>query len=491
VTDDRRSWSACGAACAFSYLLLGGLFSLRLGFFHTRWFNPDEFVHMHAAWCVAEGGVPYRDFYVHHTPWLWYLLAPLVAGAANDPSSAVHALVLGRATSLVLSGATLCVVVWLGWIWSGPLGGPVAALILAGLRIFLLKTVEIRPDVPALLLWIGCLVGLAHALGGAGQRGGRRGAFLAAGLSLGGALMFNQKIAFVLPGVGLVGLAWIVCASPRTAAAARVVSATWFVVGLCAPFAATWAYLAAHAAGSTFLHHTMLLASQWKAAEPPEPWLRQLATEEWPVLLLTAGGVGTWLWGCVRARRCDWLGLVLLASAISLLLGLLVVATAFAQYYLPLLPLLALFAARCLSAINAALPARVRWVVLCPVLALLQITPLTFVRDHWDWQNDQQLKQLAYVMANAAPSEPVLDGFRGLGVFRPHAWYYYWLAADLRGMLPRETVDAFIDDLESGRVKPKVVVADVQLVRLSPRLAPFVRSHYTYGADDIWLRNPG
>ncbi len=38
----------------------------------------DEFEHLHASWLVSIGKVPYRDFFEHHNPLLWYLSAPLV-----------------------------------------------------------------------------------------------------------------------------------------------------------------------------------------------------------------------------------------------------------------------------------------------------------------------------------------------------------------------------------------------------------------------------
>jgi hypothetical protein len=43
---------------------------------HRR-FDIDELEHAHAAWCVAQGLIPYRDFFEHHPPALYLLSAPL------------------------------------------------------------------------------------------------------------------------------------------------------------------------------------------------------------------------------------------------------------------------------------------------------------------------------------------------------------------------------------------------------------------------------
>ena len=39
-------------------------------------FFMDTLEHIHASWLVSEGKVPYRDFFEHHNPLLWYLFAP-------------------------------------------------------------------------------------------------------------------------------------------------------------------------------------------------------------------------------------------------------------------------------------------------------------------------------------------------------------------------------------------------------------------------------
>ena len=36
-----------------------------LSFSKVRYFNPDEFEHLHFAWCISKGMLPYRDFFEH------------------------------------------------------------------------------------------------------------------------------------------------------------------------------------------------------------------------------------------------------------------------------------------------------------------------------------------------------------------------------------------------------------------------------------------
>src|SRR5262249_48141951 len=66
------------------WLLVGltGLVLLACGILafeiRRRGIDPDELEHVHAAYCVWRGDVPYRDFFEHHAPALYYILVPLM-----------------------------------------------------------------------------------------------------------------------------------------------------------------------------------------------------------------------------------------------------------------------------------------------------------------------------------------------------------------------------------------------------------------------------
>ncbi len=322
------------AACWFVASGLVALFSLRLDLFKGRGFNPDEFEHLHAAWCVSHGGIPYSNFFEHHTPWFYWLLAPFVSQAGDSYDSAVAALGAARGVTLVLTAAALVALVWVGRVWTGLLCGLAAALLLAGMPTFLDKTIEVRPDVPAMGLWMCCLAFLIRGVQrGAGQRG--RLWFFASGLCLGGAIMFTQKMLFTLPGLGLGLGAWLVLGARRqTEGSARergggiarsVRSASpdrpgalfgrlagiekrqraaalqtlrdpaargaiqpgvnsqklrllaWWSVGLVLPLVLTWAAFAFRGAGFAFIYNNFLLNAHWQAAEPPQPFLQRMS----------------------------------------------------------------------------------------------------------------------------------------------------------------------------------------------------------------------
>ncbi len=46
---------------------------------HVPTQNGDNIEHIHSSFLITQGLVPYRDFFQHHNPLMWYLFAPLTA----------------------------------------------------------------------------------------------------------------------------------------------------------------------------------------------------------------------------------------------------------------------------------------------------------------------------------------------------------------------------------------------------------------------------
>ena len=55
-------------------------------------------------------------------------------------------------------------------------------------------------------------------------------------------------------------------------------------------------------------------------------------------------------------------------------------------------------------------------------------------------------------------------------------------------MLPPKELEAFEEHLESGAVKPRLVVMDNNLRALSQRFVVFVHNNYEDAGNDIWVR---
>ena len=64
-------------------IILGVYISFWLLFNHQPK-TGDDVEHLHSAWLVLQGQVPYKDFFQHHNPLMWYLFTPIMNIFAYD-----------------------------------------------------------------------------------------------------------------------------------------------------------------------------------------------------------------------------------------------------------------------------------------------------------------------------------------------------------------------------------------------------------------------
>ncbi|MGH7207344.1 MAG: glycosyltransferase family 39 protein, partial [Nitrospiraceae bacterium] len=105
---------------------------------------------MHYAWMVMNGYRPYRDFFENHPPGFWYLLAPLARLFDESPAY----LFACRTAMFLVTLAIVFIVYKLaadGWGWVGAL---FSIALLNVEFIFVLKTLEVRPDQLVVLSWL-------------------------------------------------------------------------------------------------------------------------------------------------------------------------------------------------------------------------------------------------------------------------------------------------------------------------------------------------
>ncbi|HVS64993.1 MAG TPA: hypothetical protein VMT85_15985 [Thermoanaerobaculia bacterium] len=444
----------------------------------NRAFQIDEVEHMHAAYHVASGRLPYVGFWQLHDPLLYGLLGPITD--ARDPHTSYRR---GRLLMLFLMLGTAGAAAMA----AGRLAGPGAAALSGGLLVlhttFVERGIEIRPDGLAAFL-----VTLALALQ-LGEREERRLPAMLAGALLGLALLATKKTVFV---AAIFGIWWLVRAWRRRRLAPL------------APALATVSVLALAVAAMlalgifpAYVRATWLTSME--AAGGSEVWIpfqptRFLAREGLRNLPFVAlAGLG-WFAAAILHRCGDGLDRRLLFPA---LLAAGAVASLWLQPFpwpythLGILPAVAVIAAagtsRALGRVSPLL-ARHRWGVVAGILLLSGVvaSPRLLEKASPDPGPRGQARQLALldeVQRSTAPEDPVFD-MAGL-YFRPDAYPAYALSSDLLRLVHRGGLPPLIDELRARGVVALIVNYRVDWLQGEER--DFFAYRFVHRTDNLFV----
>jgi hypothetical protein len=373
----------------------------------ARTFDHDEFEHVHSAWYVATGRVPYRDFFQNHHPLLHYLLAPLVRtdGAPTDLLNlrlTMLPLVAGLLASALGVAAAAGTSRRVGW---------TAVFLLLTMTTFVKTGIEIRPDVPFALCASVAIVLFLRALE-------RPGAVLpaACGIALGVGLLFHQKAAVLVAVIAVVALGhWRLRGLVRVA---------WLVVPSLAAIASLAAWFAMRGALDDYWNMAWRFAALTTGRTPGRV-LAKLARsliQNSGFWLLAAAGVAIAITSRTAERRLralGWLTLLFVAALVA-------AGRPVEQYLLPVFPALAVLAAWALDRWAGARPDwRRRLAAGCALVAAIPVSVLM------GWTvpaHGAQIERMAFVLGLAPPGTSVHDGDIQFNVFRDDVHHMWFLA---------------------------------------------------------------
>lgn len=431
-------------------------------------FDHDEIEHLHAAWLVVHGALPYRDFLEQHHPVLWYLLAPLVRLFASP-----HLLVFTvRCAGLGMLGLLLLVVSRL--VRRIIPGAPArwVLLLLVSSFLFTANSLEVRPDpLMNLLFFSGLLAWLSFL-----ERR-RLWSAAAAGLLFGLAAAVLQKALFP----EAVVLLWTAaaCVWPRQERRQRwrrlagvgiALLTTMGMVGLLALWmraAGIWEdfFFWNYAFNRTFYLEANI-TEHFSAAkvfgrgflQDPALWIAGVAGA-----VLMARDLWRRRPACLPAGACepaDDARLLLLVLAIAYGAFLAFNRFPFAQYFIVLMPLVAIFAGRAL----VALPGQ-RWGWIVPLAATAMVAEFVILVAFFETNEDQRGVQ-ERVLRETAPAQTIFVPPPRHPIFRRDG-AYFWFNARMIG-------DVYARGVAEGRYRGEKLALEAGRWRQTPPAVVFL-----------------
>jgi len=456
----------------------------------NRWFDPDEYIHMHYAWMVMKGYRPYLDFFENHPPGFWYLLAPL-AGFFDESSAYLFAC---RVVMCLVTLAIFIMVYKLAAVGPGHAGPLFSIFLLSVEFIFLLKTLEVRPDQIVVLGWLlGAwflirprdavpfwAYGVSGACVGIGLLVSPKPLF--AILSLGGALVMLRQMEGVRPPAwrdivlfGLMSVTPMAC----------TLLLMWFLDE-------GWPFLLVQYA---FLYNFAYpeRISGFKA-------IYEFVLDS-PVFWVSTGigsllAIRRWRQGESEHERRRFV--VLMISTVGAALAHFVLIPApYPQSVLPLIAFLAILGAEwgrwlsdCIGAGNGCGRRRALAIGLVVVIALGSLHALASIVEKQrplTRTNTEYIDWLKSLLRVTAQSDAILAG-EPKYIFRPQASFYGFLAIGLLKEIRSGKIKYDIPERCAVRECP-VIVLDRRLLEVGPWMKEFVQANYAPSSvKGVYLR---
>ncbi|MBC8460091.1 MAG: glycosyltransferase family 39 protein, partial [Deltaproteobacteria bacterium] len=316
---------------------------MRVPIFLVRYFDPDEFEHLHAARNIYHGMVPYRDYFEHHTPFLHFLLAPLYFIWGDS----IPLIFVARGIMLIFTCGILYLTYRLTKMLYGCDAALFATLFLSCTLIFLEKTIEVRPDLPEVIFWLLTIIFLIR-----GVSNNQRRYFLLAGAMMSCAILCSQKAVFAGLGLAL-ALVWFLC-DKRTGwpLKTRAVGCLWIGAGFLIPVGVMCLYFLPNRALDDFIYRNFIMNLGWRSKFWPYGYIRQ-ALKQNPFFCVS--GLAGLLIATYQSRHKTEISRGSFAPVVStymLIGGLFLMPVPDRQYYLLFIPLLAMYAGRTLATIT-------------------------------------------------------------------------------------------------------------------------------------------
>jgi hypothetical protein len=337
-------------------LLVAAIFGLVLAHAWFSQFNHDEIEHLHVAWLIAQGQKPYADFLEQHHPVLGYLLAPAVGwfGSVRGLVFAARLFDLGCILACLFSFSRMLRRVYP----DVPVRWPLLLLVTSFM--FLRSSMEVRPD-PLMnaLVYAGLLNLIAFLQERTPWRALLAGAFLGAAA----AVLQKALVVLALVGGALMLLALLHRRDPARRNRILLGGAALLGTALL-PLAALFAFVRSQGYLQDFWFWNYEFNRYFYTQAVLSKHFSVLASIGLSVLVnpvLWAAGCS----GIVLCARELWRGRKTAAGADDARIALLVVALGYLlflcfnrfpldQYFIVVLPLLALFSAEVFARAEAA-----------------------------------------------------------------------------------------------------------------------------------------
>ena len=382
-----------------------------LAFFvcYNKFFHVDEIEHIHCAWYIKKGYIPYRDFFEHHNPLFWFSLLPVLYLGGDS----VNTILLARLfMGCVMLGIVYCAYLIASTVAESKETGLFAAVLLFSTTLFIEKAIEIRPDGLQVLFGMISLYCLIRFIPSRDNT-----YIFYTGLSAALSFLFLQKAIFLVIAYAMI------FAYGFFKREISVKNALCFSGGLLLPLLLFWAYL--HMTGSVrdyFLTNWQLnwhnLGARAITAKPFKAIADALSSN---LLLLVFAAIAV-VYILLKQKINKEMKIIVFIGLVQVC-SVVIYKTTLKHYYLFPIALCSVPGAYFLANIFAA--GKILPTHRAALAAMIILWALPFLLIDSFNSNRFQLERMKYVLNVTKDTEIVYDGANYFNLFR-HDMHYFW-----------------------------------------------------------------
>ncbi len=402
----------------------------------VRQFDHDEFEAVHTGWKILSGERIYIDFFQHHHPFYYYL----VAGAIWAAGESVRTLIVLRLISFAMYALMVLITYRFSMmVFKDRTRALLSVILLGGAAIFIGSAIEIRPDVSQTLLTLLSFICIFAYFDNK-----QPGYLVLSAVGLGASFLLLQKAVFA----GIVMVLLLVINAYKGHIRRRDVL-IYGVMGA-ATVSPYYIYLACSGGFGEYFTFNWLLNMRWLNSFTAFNGLGVILRES---TLLTV----FYILGLIKFTRTTseirlgWVSLGLLGSNF-------LARVPYNQYFMISIPFMAIIAGNAICSVFAKRP---KWLTVVVLIAI--VLPSVSIINKMKKDNASQLKTVEYVLNITGPTDRVYDGNATFNLFRKDI-DFFWYSVRTNG--PRfgalaayqKMTDYHYDIYESiARYRPKVI----------------------------------
>ncbi|MBV8884886.1 MAG: glycosyltransferase family 39 protein [Chroococcidiopsidaceae cyanobacterium CP_BM_RX_35] len=407
----------------------------------NRDFNHDELEAVHSAWKILHGEKIYVDFFQHHHPFFYYSLIPILVIFGES----INSLIAIRLTSFVMLLLIFFVTYCLSENIFNRGVGIFSLALLAITPIFTNSAFEIRPDIPQTLFGLVALLFLFIYLKNRYLR-----YLITSSVALGISFLFLQKAIFLIFSIGIL---LTICTCRKQIPFSDYL--IYFVV-LLSTISPYYIYLIHEGHLYSYFIFNWVLNAKFLS----QPSQFEILYGTLGYALLT--NLLIWVFYCwsLKALIKNLKQKQFAFLSVSLLVSIIFTRTPHKQYFIMIIPLIAIISGAIFYSIFSKNKYRIFIKITIILYILISVLLFSFFSFCETRNSYHQLQKIGYVLSITNPKDFVYDGDINFNVFRKDiSFFWFSVNPKMGALITYKTFNSYRYDIYNliNTFKPKVI----------------------------------